>query len=282
MLALDHAGFACRDLTRLLPIFRRLGFSATEPRALEALDPATGETRALGQTSAHIVFHDTYIELSAVPDSRTENHLEPFLARYEGLHILALRDPDIAESHRQIKRRGFKLGDIQSARRDIHYGRRHGEARFEWFMLESAVTPEGLVCVVDNLTPELVYQDEVMAHANGTIRLAGVLVCADDAAGSQERFEKILGNTGKLENASLTIMTPDQLAEDYPGFLPPSSPSLCGLELEVTDIDDLTNLLEVSDAQYEQLSANQTCVYLPDPANGILLFSQQAKADQKE
>jgi len=279
MLALDHVGFACRDLDRILPIFRRVGFSPTEPRALEAVDPATGQTRALGQTSAHIVFRDTYIELSAVPDPATDNHLEPFLARYEGLHILALRDSDLETCHRQIRQHGFKIGDIQSAKRDIQYGRRHGAARFRWFMLDKSASPEGLLCVVDNLTPELVYQHEVMTHANGANRLTGVIICADDTDGARQRFGNILGNGASLANASITIMTPDELAEDYPGFMPPASPCLCGLELRVADINDLADLLEQSDVPYEQLDGDQICVYLPPPANGILIFTQQTGAD---
>lgn len=268
-----------------MPIFRRLGFCPTEPRELEAVDSATGTVRSLGQSSAHIMMSDTYIELSAVPDPASRNHLEPFLERYEGLHILALRGADIESSYQRMGGEGFELTGIQAAQREIGYGSRHGNARFRWFMLERSAAPEGLVCVVDNQTPELVYQRDVLTHANGASAVCGVIICSDTPGETLRRFASICGAAGKvitqdepqlieLANASLTVMSPASLVTYYPGFTPPASPSLTGLEIHVSDMNALTAQLQAEQVEYTRTSDTQITLPLPEPANAILIFSE--------
>ena len=228
---------------------------------------------------------DTYIELSAVPDPAAHNHLEPFLSRYEGLHILALRDAEIESSRRRIERDRFEVTLMQSAQRSIRYGSRHGEARFRWFMLEQAAAPEGLVCVVDNQTPELVYQREVLEHENGANALRGVIICADSPEATLQRFARICGapdsaitqdepQTLQLTNASLTVMTPTSLAALYPGFDVPATPSLVGMEIHVARLDTLIAYLQAEQMKFIRKNKSTIAAQLSAPANGILLFSE--------
>ncbi|NJO12995.1 MAG: VOC family protein [Gammaproteobacteria bacterium] len=148
---------------------------------------------SLEQSSCHTVFARGYIELSAVLTAAPTHHLAAYLRRFAGLHILALGTDRLEEERARCLSAGLAPTAIQHASRDIRYGRRHGVAQFRWFMLSPAVAPEGLVCFVDNRTPELVFQDEVQSHPNGVLGLRGVIVLSDDAPGMAARYAQILG-----------------------------------------------------------------------------------------
>ena len=64
-LDVDHIGILGADIDALVDEFRGLGFSIVGPAELTAID-ADGTQRGLGQHSAHIMFADTYIELTSV------------------------------------------------------------------------------------------------------------------------------------------------------------------------------------------------------------------------
>jgi catechol 2,3-dioxygenase-like lactoylglutathione lyase family enzyme len=264
MLELDHIGLACRRLPLLLDSFSGLGFRVTEPAELMGIDPASHAPTLLGQTSAHIVFENTYIELTAVPDSATDNHLQPFLRRHSGMHILALRGTDIDQVHRRVLAGGMHAGEIQQACRLVSYGQRRGEARFRWFMLTREETPEGLVCVVANQTPEIVYQPEVQEHPNGAVGLTGMTICTDDLTAAVARYAKLLGVTAEnddgiarfeLINARLTLCTPEALQNATPEFAIPTVPAMVGLEVATENIADAVSRV------------------LPPPANVLLRLS---------
>lgn len=190
---LDHVGVVARDLGQLVRSFSRLGFHLTEPRALMGRDPHTGALRSLGQSSCHAVFGRGYLELSAVETDDPRHHLAAWLPRGPGLWILALGDQDLAARQAWCREAGLDPLALSLAVRDIRYGSRPGEARFEWFMLDADHTPEGLVCFVHNLTPERVYQPEVQQHPNGAGALTAVTLRVGDLQEWTERYRRLLG-----------------------------------------------------------------------------------------
>jgi hypothetical protein len=253
MLELDHIGVACRRLPLLLDSFSKLGFRVTEPAELMGIDPASHAATPLGQTSAHIIFRNTYIELTAVPDSATDNHLQPFLRRHSGMHILALRGTDIDQVHRRVLAGGMHAGEIQQACRRVSYGQRRGEAQFRWFMLTPEETPEGLVCVVANQTPEIIYQPEVQEHPNAAIDVSGVTICTDRLSAAVKRYTELLGVTAEncdggarfeLNNATLKVCSPQALQASNPEFQIPAVPAMIGLEVATRhESDPMTRVL---------------------------------------
>ena len=189
---LDHVGIVSREMAGMRAAFHALGFFLTEPDELMGA-AADGTRRSLGQASCHAVLPSGYIELSAVHSSDPAHHLASYLRTGPGLHILALGTDDIAAANKFCATSGLPCTAVSHATREIHYGDRHGAARFEWFMLAPAAAPEGLVCVVHNHTPELVYQSAVTAHANGATRLAGLAIACVDPAATARRYERLLG-----------------------------------------------------------------------------------------
>jgi len=72
---------------------------------------------------------------------------------------------------------------VMTASRTIEYGENHGEARFLWCMRDPARTPGALECVVEYLTPALVFQPAVQFDRNGAGALCGVEIAGDRVVG---------------------------------------------------------------------------------------------------
>lgn len=238
---LDHVGLVGRALEPLLDAARRLGFAPTEPKPLLGRDPVTGEPRSLGQSSAHLVFEAGYVELSAVLTDSRDHHLAAYLRRHEGLHILALGVDDIGVAHERCRAAGLPVTAVAAASRAIEYGDRRGEARFEWFMLAPAAAPEGLVCCVRHLTPELVFQPAVQRHPNGALALAGVYVSAADPGAVLARLAAVSGAEPQgdrldLPGGWLRVMAPAALAARFPGAGLPAAPCLAGFAVRVRNL----------------------------------------------
>lgn len=269
-IALDHLGFAVRQMEPLLTLFRRLGFSPTEARELQRVDE-DGRPAPLGQVSAHLVFADTYVELSAVPDPASGNHLEPFLDRYQGLHILALRSADLDAARRSCSAAGLHPTEVQQASREIEYGDRHGEARFRWWMLPAAELSDGLLCHVQNQTPELVYQSAVQAHPNSAVAVTGVIISAPDTLAATRRWSSALGGMEAengvfaLNNARLEIQTLSSQQAKLPV-------GLAGMAIRVTELDAVRRRLPDSGCVVLGETSATLTLRLPPPANALVVF----------
>jgi hypothetical protein len=190
-LRIDHIGIASRDIHANQNAFEALGFFVTELKPLLGRDD-DGNSISLGQWSQHCVFPQSYLELTAVPDPNTGNHLEPYLSRFEGCHILALGSNDAQDALKSCEAAGVFAGELRTSAREITYGV-GGDALFKWFEVGTADAPGGFTCVVEHVTPELVFDDAVFHHPNGATGLIDVTLCAEDLSGVGERYAKLFG-----------------------------------------------------------------------------------------
>ena len=239
---LDHVGLVAPGLDDLVTRYRALGFAPTEPRPLLRFEPATGERLPIGQSSAHVVFESGYVELTQIDSASRDHHLAPWVQRHFGLHILALGVDDIAAAHERCTSAGVPVRAPARASRAIEYGSRHGEARFEWFMLEPAASPEGLLCLVRHETPGLVHQREVESHPNGAVALEGVYVVTTEPQDVERRLAIVAGarpaeaGTIELGGRWIRVLTPDAFAARFPGSQVPQAPCLAGFAVRVADL----------------------------------------------
>jgi len=193
MLSLDHLGLVGASIGPLRQAWLDRGFCVTEPEALMALDPRTGQRAPLGQQSCHIIFERGYIELTAVDAVTPGHHLYPWIGGPQthadvSLAIIAMGTDDIDGVHARLAEAGLPVGALAQASRPIHYGTRRGGALFRWFMLSAASTPEALVCFVRNERPELIFQPEVQQHPNGARALESVILCSNEPEAMAARY----------------------------------------------------------------------------------------------
>ncbi|MBU3672571.1 MAG: VOC family protein [Sinobacteraceae bacterium] len=187
-LRLDHIGFLTDSLQRSAAAWRRLGFSVTSPRPLWQAEGPQPAARSLGQTSAHVMFSSTYLEITALEGADPQHHLAPWRGAVEAPVILALSAADPVAVFEPLHTVGHAVSSPSVALRRIEYGAQRGEARFEWFMWQHRESPEWLVCVMRHLTPELVFQRAVQEHANGAVELTGVYQAVGGTPSAGLRF----------------------------------------------------------------------------------------------
>jgi len=174
MLPLDHVGILGSDITEMVNAYRSLGFHVTEPERLNA--GAGGDFGR--QYSAHVMFENTYIELTAVEDCQSEHHLAPYMRLPGGVRILILQS-DCAEKERErIQSTGLSVSPLFAAERPLTYGDRT-MARFCWFALEPQPLDQLLIGWVEHLTREAVFRSDG-SHGNTATDITGLHFSACD------------------------------------------------------------------------------------------------------
>ncbi len=263
-IGLDHVGFAVRDLSPLLKCMQTLGFTPTEPKPLLGVDPDSGQARSLGQDSAHLVLRSGYIELTAVPDPAAGNHLEAFLRRYQGLHILALHADDPAKARDRLIQAGVPVTPLAQASRRIEYGERTGEASFSWCMIEPGAFDAGLLCVMRGHTPELIYQPAVQQHANTAFALRGVTLLSAEAPRHAEIFARLTGQVSyreagawiiPLRAGELRIYALEDAPELHASTAAGRHPCLSGVTIAVRELAVLQRVLEQQSVAFDRQGA---------------------------
>jgi hypothetical protein len=248
-LALDHVGVAAPDLGPLAAAYERLGFTLT-PVAQQSGRRAPDRPVELYGTGNRCAFlRHGYIELIAVLDpARFDNGLDAWLSRYAGLHILALAMGDEAANLERLRRGGVDIPGVAYLERPVEPG--GPVARFARLPLPDA--PEGRLQLIRHLTPELVWQDRWMTHANGAVALEGVVLAAAEPADTATRLSRLAGvpmqpdplggfrvtlpgeagAAGPRSPAmptTLRVLPAASVPRLFPGVSPPALPSIVGM-----------------------------------------------------
>ncbi len=175
---IDHIGVVVHEIEPEVARWRALGFLVSNPVPLQST--IDGELRPLGQLSAHVIFRNGYVELSA-PIPGTGNHLEPYLAAGEGVRILVHAAEDIDRAHAQIARLQPQTPQPRLSSRAVQLPDGVAEAGFRWFPLLQSTLPDVLSAVVAHTTRDIVFHTALFEHPNGLRDIAHLV--ATGAAG---------------------------------------------------------------------------------------------------
>lgn len=280
---IDHLVLAVPDLDEARSVYERMGF-AVSPRA---------EHEALGTANHVFVFPSSYCELLGVvrPDvARTTVGGE--LAAGSGVSGLALcGSADTAKA--DYADRGIAAGEAIEFSRDASIGDEVATARFRISRLEDGAAPGFFAFVCEHLTPELVWHEAAMIHANRVTGVAEVVIRADAPGEAAEGFER-LGprSVAGRESASgsglgprLCFQDPDALITRYPGLDLPEAPGGTregrsadlaadvrgvGVVFSTPSLTDTIACLEKGGVEYTSARSDAVFV-LPGQACGLLV-----------
>jgi len=281
---IDHIGIVGRDIHKMVATFRALGFLVTEPVPLTQPDP-DGNPVSLGQHSAHVIFADTYLELTAVDNPGQGNHLDTWLARHEGLHILALRAENAQESWDGFAKFGVVMPPIRHASREVNAGGVRGVADFEWFQVPESIAREGFVCVVEHQTPELVFIPAMTSHANGATGLRGVGALVTDLNDAVARYERLPGAVVRsfpmgrfivLKSQRFVAMTPTGFAALTPGAKAPPPPCFAAFAIKVKDITATRKFLADNSIPFQIGGEKSVWLHPAQACGAMLLFVDES------
>lgn len=243
--ALDHVGVVSRDLSGLAGQFERLGFLLT-PFARQS-DGRIGNRCAM--------LRNGYIELLAVVDPRAGSAtLDRLLARYAGIHILAFAMADEQATLARLDRADMAASGVTQLDRAIDDSNPHGpRARFAFIPIPDQT--EGRVNLVRHLTPELLWQDRLLRHANNATALADVMLAVADPAEAAARFSRIAGcpvvpdPVGgfalDLRHGHVRLLSVAALITVLPDIHVPALPSIVGITVATSDANEAIGRLVV-------------------------------------
>jgi len=187
-----------------------------------------GTTTPLGQSNCHMIFNDTYVELTSVHGNLENHHLRDAIARYYGFHIVVLRTPDAHTSQAGLASQSMAVAPVVTAAREVNYPNNKGTAGFDWFRVPESDLPEAFVCYMEHKTKELCFDSALANHANGASDLVGITLCSADAPLAARRFAAATGGRidqdGTAQMVSLPAggivrcVDPAGLDERFPGI----------------------------------------------------------------
>ena len=231
---LDHAGVGSPDLAGLAAVYERLGFTLT-PMA-----------RHRGKATANrcIMLRHGYLELIAPVDLAIADALHGQLARYAGLHILALGIHDSEATLARLRAAGLDIAGVAPLERPVDEADPAGAmARFERIPLPDA--PEGTLQLIKHLTREAIWQERFMRHANNAVSLDSAVIAAPVPADTAARLSRLAGvpvvpdPAGGfalvLERGRIRILPPEAIGRVFPGVAAPAVPSIAGLTVATSD-----------------------------------------------
>ena len=215
-LAIDHVGIVVSRCEPVVALLRNHGFQVSDPQ------PLLGPDGPLGQTSAHCVFANGYIEISA-PGPQGDNHLLPLLAMGEGIRILALRSANATGDHARLLGQRLVAGPVREASRALALPEGPMIARFQWFPVTD-VLPGVLVAVVQHRDAEMVFAPALRAHPNGAKILHDVLLAtaatalAPLATAAGDAAQALISPRAAVSVHGLTVTGASRLTIDHPAF----------------------------------------------------------------
>ncbi len=242
---LDHAGVAGPDIGALHAEYAALGFTLTPLARQSGRLRADGPVVAWGTANRCAMLRDGYIELLGIVDPLAPaNGLDLFLARYAGLHILALGIDDEAAALSRLRRAGVDIPGVLHLVRPVDSADPEGpQARFARLPLPDA--PEGRVQLIRHLTPEAIWQERFMGHANRAVGLEAVILAVAAPAETAARLSRLAGlpvipdPAGgfvlPLARGVVRVLEAGALGVVLPGVVAPALPFMAGMVVRTED-----------------------------------------------
>ena len=179
-LDLDHTGCLVSALHAGAANWERLGFSLTPVSRQRGAVPGREGFHPWATANRCVILRDTYLELIGVVDAAAFNPWARFIAKNEGLHILALRCRDAESAYAALSARTDALLPPVPRERILDVA---GEPRvmcFRNIFSRDEIWPEARYLVIEHQTPDFLWQPRYQQHTNGACDLVAVTFVADD------------------------------------------------------------------------------------------------------
>lgn len=195
-LKLDHVGIGVKDLERGRAAYDRLGFRLTA-RSMHSGSPSAGAPIVPWGSGNHCAMLGTgYIEVLGLTDPSRYSSVKDMVARYEGLHIVALGCEDADATFQALSTAGVPVEAPRALERDAAFGpddKAVRRARFRNIYLDRGPYPEARFLYIEHLTRDVLWQPHLLDHPNGAVALEQVYFCSEDVTALGGKLGGILG-----------------------------------------------------------------------------------------
>jgi hypothetical protein len=258
LLTLDHVGALVRDLGAGAARWERLGFTLSPVSPQRGAVPGRDGMHPWASANRCAIFERGYLELIGLVNPSAYNPWQHFLERREGLHLLALRCQNADEAYAGLRAAApFLQPPVQRERQIVGPGSER-TLRFRNVFSSDALCPEGRYIIIEHQTPELLWQPELMRHANGAVGLEEVFVVADDQ-GVAERVAALGGIACVLSSAAFEVRF---------GWSPPA-PGFAGVTVSFAALDETARIMQTRGLALRERKGDVWIA--PEDANGFVL-----------
>ena len=277
-LVLDHVAHFVPDLDAAARALEALGFVVTPTSEQSTQDGPAGTANRC------VLLDGGYLEfLSPIADTLHARRTREAMARYPGVHILALGTPAAAEEHARLERHGFAPLPTVDLEREVEAEGATRLARLGVVRVPPEAMPEGRVQFVEHRTPDYVWQPRWLGHTNGVTALAAVFVCATDPTEAAARYARFTGLIPKRKGRFVALETSRGTlwiarSSDLKDLLgaAPEAPALAGYALACDDPKALAARCRRAGAKVRRAGALYAAV-LPPALGGAWLFGAADK-----
>ncbi len=277
-LALDHCACIVNDLAAGAAHWERLGFNLTPESRQRGAVPGKIGIEPWATANRCAILGHSYLELVGVVDARAFNPWEHFVARSEGLHILALRCDDANSAYAALAARTDALQPPVQRERTVEVEGGPRVMRFRNIFSRDEHWPEARYIVIEHQTPAYLWQPRYQQHHNGACELVDVTLVADDppalsarvaAFGAAPPTEEEHGMTTRLPGGgTLHVMRSAAYADAY-GYLPNNRPGLHAMTVSFRDLPRALGLLAERKVPVERSTHGHWLA--PRETNGFVL-----------
>jgi hypothetical protein len=277
-LALDHCACIVNDLAAGAARWERLGFTLTPESRQRGAVPSREGVHPWASANRCAVLGHSYLELVGIVDPGAFNPWTGFIAKHEGLHILALRAVNADAAYASLSARTQALQPPVPRERTVDVGGEPRVMRFRNIFSRDALWPEARYIVIEHQTPEYLWQPRYAQHDNGACDLVDVTFVADDPDTLSTRLETFgaapvrhaQGLSARLPGRGmLHVMRADAYADAY-GYLPAGRPAMHAMTVSFRDLSRTLDLLAQREVPVER-SATHGHWLAPRETNGFVM-----------
>lgn len=242
---LDHLGIFVPEFEAAATALERLGFLLTPLAVHESALTLGAPLTRLGTANRCAMLREGYLEmLGPVGETPMAEHVRRRLARYPGLHLIAFSACDPARWHGLMRERGLNPDPVARIQRPTPTP--EGPQLVRGSIVRPPVDswPEARVQTVFHETPEVMWPEAYLEHANGAEAVTSILIVVEDVAAAAERFARITDRPATaegrrrrvtLDRGALLIADPEEAGALLPGLEIPTLPFCAAIALRSAD-----------------------------------------------
>ncbi len=283
-LNLDHVAHFVPDIGSAATALEKAGFTLTPFSAQSHRLQPDGPLLPAGSGNRCVMLREGYLEfLTPTADTPVAQQLRAAIARYTGVHLIALGTADAEADHARLKQHGFAPLPPVALQRDIGTTDGGSEtARFTVVRVPPGTMAEGRIQFCRQHTPQWLWQQRWLTHANRARGLAAVILCVADAQEAAQRYARYTGLAAQATGAqwridtargALLFFNPDTLQHAF-NITAPVLPWIAGYVLTSDNMAATRAGLAAAGCAARDLDAGRLLLRWPDAIGGIVIFQQ--------
>jgi hypothetical protein len=285
---LDHVGHFVHDAKSAGRALRRAGFAPAPAAIHTSPDRDSGAPRPTGTGNVTAMLARGYIEaLFKTADTPLGRELDTAMARYRGLHLAAFAVANSASAHRRLTASGFRVQPLVEMERPVDADGKPATAAFTIARLERGEMAEGRIQILTHRSEHLVWQPRWLAHPNGAVGLASLVIAVADVTEAAQRFARFAGRPARptgsgrtidLDRGRVELVTAAALARMLPEIPPPSLPFMAAYGIAVRSLQVVESILNQNALASRRAGEHLVAAFPPELGHGAWLFSAAGRA----